>query len=191
MSIVSSIRSMPPAELSRAFRHHQSDELATVYVGHRHLLKRSPNIFAFGEELHEAIHAHNREGWCKPCVYPYVAALREWLSERGVVDLLTEWGYDRRNCLPGGRLDALLLDGPTRRGVLEVKATTDDGMSARPEHVCQLGGYLALQSAWDGNAASAQWGLLAYALPRSGCWKLHVFHDVRNLVRPAAKLLAA
>jgi hypothetical protein len=155
------------------------------------LLQRSTSIFAFGGGLHDAFHAHNRKGWCKPCFYPYVAALRDWLAEIGVADLLTEWGYDTRDCLPSGRLDALLLDGPTHRGVLEIKATTDDGLSARPEHVCQLGGYLALQSAWDGNAPSAQWGLLAYALPRSGCWKLHIFHDVGRLVHPAAKLLAA
>lgn len=182
---------MPTAELSRAFDRRQPYELATVYVGHRHLLQRSTNIFAFGEGLHDAFHDHNRKGWCKPCFYPYVAALRDWLTKRGVADILTEWDYGSRDCLPCGRLDALLLDGPVHRGILEIKATTDDGLSARPEHVCQLGGYLALQSAWDGTAASAQWGLLAYALPRSGCWKLHIVDEVSHLVRPAAKLLAA
>lgn len=92
---------------------------------------------------------------------------------------------------PAGKLDGLMFGGPKRCGVLEIKATFGDGEEAQPAHVCQLGGYLALHSAWRGSASKARWGLLAYALPRSGTWKLHRFQDVARLARSASKLLAA
>ncbi len=190
MSITSSIRALPLPRLDSEFTHAESENVTHLLVSHRHLLRPCDDVFAFGEGLHKAFDRHNRQGWCSPKFYPYVITLRRWLEQQGVASVRSEWGYFSHADLPAGKLDALMLGGPAC-GVLEIKATFGDGEEARPEHLCQLGGYLALHSVWRGSFPQARWGLLAYALPHSGMWKLHGFHDVSRLVLSATKLLAA
>jgi hypothetical protein len=191
MSITSSIRALPLPHLDSEFTHAESENAIHLRVSHRHLLQPCTDLFAFGDGLHKAFDEHNRHGWCSPDYYPYVVTLRRWLDQQGVASVRTEWEYFPHNDLPAGKLDGLMLGGAARCGVLEIKATLGNGEQARPAHLCQLGGYLALQSAWRGSAPQARWGLLAYALPHHGVWKLHRFQDVARLVRSATKLLAA
>ena len=190
MSITSSIRALPLSILDSAFAYAESDTVIHLSVSHRHLLRSCGDVLAFGEGLHAAFDRHNRHGWCSSEYYPYVITLRHWLEQHGVASVRSEWDYFSRADLPAGKLDALVLGGATC-GILELKATIGDGEVVHPAHVCQLGGYLALHDAWRGSAPQARWGLLAYALPHSGTWKLHKFRDVARLARSASKLLAA
>lgn len=190
MSITSSIRTLPLADLDSAFAHAGSENAIHLSVSHRHLLRPCGDVLAFGEGLHAAFDRHNRHGWCSPDFYPYVITLRRWLEQHGVASVRSEWGYFSHDDLPAGILDGLMFGGRTC-GVLEIKATFGDGEETHPAHVCQLGGYLALHAAWRGSAPQAAWGLLAYALPHCGAWKLHRFQDVARLARSASKLLAA
>lgn len=189
-SIVQRIRTLSSDAVDATF----SRASATRYVALSVPTAPIPNvrdIFTFGIRLHEALEEYCRDGTCRRIFEPYIRTLVTWLEGNGVDRLMPDWSYWATRQIPTGRLDALLVSGHRRRGVLEIKTTVAKGNEPQAKHLCQLGGYLRLQQHWDGTQPRDQWAVLAYACPRVAQWHLHVYSNVQRLAEPAYSLLRA
>jgi hypothetical protein len=190
-SVVTTIRSLPVDKLQRAFHGVSATEHILLPVPNAPLLPSVRNIFQFGDRLHRAFTKYYQTGDCRPIFKPYAETLTHWLTGVGAGRLMTNWNYWARDGMPTGTLDALMVGNGGRRGVLEIKTTEGSGTTPRPAHLCQVGGYLNLQSNWDRTRMQDQWAILAYACPREQRWHVHMYLDVSGVIGPAETLLAA
>ncbi len=190
-SIVTTIRSLPFDKLQRAFHGVSATEHILLPVPNAALLTSVRNIFQFGDRLHKAFTKYYHTGECRPIFKPYAKTLADWLNGVGAGRLKTDWNYRARDGMPTGRLDALMVGNGGRRGILELKTTEGSGHKPRPDHLCQIGGYLRLQSDWDRTRMQDQWAILAYACPLEQRWHVHVYQDISRVIEPAVTLLAA
>lgn len=189
-SVVSAIQSLPFDILQNAFQGVASTEHIILPVPDAKPIEHVWNIFGFGDRLHKAFTRYYHTGECRPIFKPYAKALTDWLDDAGAGRLKTDWKYWARRGVPTGMLDALMVGRDGRRGVLEIKTTEGSGATPRPAHLCQVGGYLHLQSAWDRTEMQDQWAILAYACPLEQRWHLHEFQDISGVIEPAVTLLA-
>ncbi len=189
-SVVAAIQSLPFDILQTAFQGVASTEHIILPVPGAKPLEHVWDIFRFGDRLHKAFTRYYHTGECQPIFKPYAKALTDWLDNAAVGRLKTDWKYWARRGVPAGILDALMIGNGARRGVLELKTTEGSGATPRPAHLCQVGGYLHLQSAWDRTEMHDQWAILAYACPLEQRWHLHEFQDISRVIEPAVTLLA-
>lgn len=190
-SVVSAIQSLPFHAIQSAFQDVTSSEHIILPVPDAERFEHVRDIFRFGNRLHEAFTEYYHTRDCRPIFKPYAKTLTDWLNGVGAGRLKTDWKYWARRGVPAGILDALMVGHGARRGVLELKATEHSGATPRPGHLCQIGGYLNLQSNWDRTRMQDQWAILAYACPLQQRWHVHVYQDISGVIGPAETLLAA
>lgn len=183
MSVVSLVRSFPPAQLSATAKFAPRGRTEHVAATHRHLLRFEADIFEFGERLHEAFHEHNRRGTCEPSCYGWVRSLRSWLSATGAKRIKTEWQYFPRDGMPSGKLDLFASKSDCTAHVIEVKAALQCGYNPNPAHLSQAAHYAALVSAWNRLPTRKVSISICYACVRTKRWSIHTWRRA-DLVVP-------
>lgn len=139
----------------------------------------------FGIYFHEMFDAANAGEWVARDVYPYVYALRRELEQLGVTATYTEW----RHVTPlRATVDASLVGGPRRWGVLETKVVLHVPRQGYADDFAQLAAYCQLAALHDRPLRDV-WAVLAYVLPEQSRIRLLVWHDAEPLVRELSRLL--
>lgn len=141
----------------------------------------------FGDRLHEAFEDCVKGRPANPDFTGAVAPIGDWLSDMGVYTIRAEWLCYRRNGLPPGTLDALLLGGPRPVGIFELKSEHEGREDWFTEDALQVALYGLLLRSWN-LTRRPPWAAIAYVSPGDSDVQVYFWRNGRGLLQEAERL---